>query len=189
MIENSFVYLLAFQLFRSVWPISFKVRILDRFQTGSYNCLSFASLILKLKKRICARNFPLVFEHISIEHDVRYTSSTMKNRVTPAFTLVYSFAYSILKMEAICSSGTLVTFQHSTRRYIPEDITLRNHRCQNLKSCIVYTTFLPFLYYHTNAFSLQFFIPMHNIQLWSGLINILRTLLIYTCTLSIYLLH
>jgi hypothetical protein len=34
-----------------------------------------------------------------------------------------------------------VDFQRTTRRYIPEDITLRNHRCENLKSYILLTYF------------------------------------------------
>jgi hypothetical protein len=31
-------------------------------------------------------------------------------------------------------SATSVDFQRTTRRYIPEDDTLHNHRCENLKS-------------------------------------------------------
>jgi hypothetical protein len=45
---------------------------------------------------------------------------------------------STLKMEAICSSETSVETQHTTRRHIPEDDTLHNHRCENLKSYIVF---------------------------------------------------
>jgi hypothetical protein len=37
-------------------------------------------------------------------------------------------------MEAICSSETSVDTHHTTRRYVPEDSTLHNHRCENLKS-------------------------------------------------------
>jgi hypothetical protein len=37
-------------------------------------------------------------------------------------------------MEAICCSETTVDFQRNTRRYIPEDGTRHNHRCENLKS-------------------------------------------------------
>jgi hypothetical protein len=37
-------------------------------------------------------------------------------------------------MEAICSSETSVEFQRTTRRYIPDDGTLHNHRCENLES-------------------------------------------------------
>jgi hypothetical protein len=37
-------------------------------------------------------------------------------------------------MEAICSYETSVDIQRTTRRYIPEDGTLYNHRCENLKS-------------------------------------------------------
>jgi hypothetical protein len=41
-----------------------------------------------------------------------------------------------LKMEALCSSETSVATQRTTRRHIPEDDTLHNHRCENLKSYI-----------------------------------------------------
>jgi hypothetical protein len=37
-------------------------------------------------------------------------------------------------MEAIYSSETSVATQRTTRRHIPEDDTLHNHRCENLKS-------------------------------------------------------
>jgi hypothetical protein len=37
-------------------------------------------------------------------------------------------------MEAVCSSETLVDFHRTTWHYIPEDNTLDNHRCENLKS-------------------------------------------------------
>jgi hypothetical protein len=52
-----------------------------------------------------------------------------------AFTQVCCLAYSsALKMEAISSSETSVDTQRTTRRYIPEDCTLHNHRCENLES-------------------------------------------------------
>jgi hypothetical protein len=37
-------------------------------------------------------------------------------------------------MEATYSSGTSVDFQRTTWRYISEDITFHNQRCENLKS-------------------------------------------------------
>jgi hypothetical protein len=40
---------------------------------------------------------------------------------------------STLKMEAICSFETSGETQRTTRRHIPEDDTLHNHRCENLK--------------------------------------------------------
>jgi hypothetical protein len=46
-----------------------------------------------------------------------------------AFTLVSS----TLKMEETCSSETSVDFQRTTWYYIPEDIILHNHLCENLK--------------------------------------------------------
>jgi hypothetical protein len=39
-------------------------------------------------------------------------------------------------MEAIRSSETSGATQRTTRRHIPEDDTLHNHRCENLKSYI-----------------------------------------------------
>jgi hypothetical protein len=51
------------------------------------------------------------------------------------YCLVYS---STLKMEAIYSSETSVDSQRTEGRYIPEDRTLHNYRCENLKSCILY---------------------------------------------------
>jgi hypothetical protein len=44
------------------------------------------------------------------------------------------------KMGAIWSSETSVDTQRTTRRYIPEDGTLHNHRCENLKSHISFRT-------------------------------------------------
>jgi hypothetical protein len=41
---------------------------------------------------------------------------------------------SNLRMEAICSAENSVDFQRATWHYIPEDRTLRNHRCENLES-------------------------------------------------------
>jgi hypothetical protein len=40
-------------------------------------------------------------------------------------------------MEAICSFERSVDFQRTTRRYIPEDSTLHNDSCENLKSYII----------------------------------------------------
>jgi hypothetical protein len=49
--------------------------------------------------------------------------------------LAASLNYSTtLKMEAIRSSETSGTTQRTTRRHIPEEDTLQNHRCENLKS-------------------------------------------------------
>jgi hypothetical protein len=38
-------------------------------------------------------------------------------------------------MESTCSSETSVDFQRTTWRYIPDDRTLHDHRCDNLKFC------------------------------------------------------
>jgi hypothetical protein len=47
----------------------------------------------------------------------------------PAFTVVSCSAYSTMKMEAICSSKTLVDIQRTTLHYIPEDSTLQVSLC------------------------------------------------------------
>jgi hypothetical protein len=40
-------------------------------------------------------------------------------------------------MEAMCSSETSVETQQTKRRHFPEDDTLHNHSCENLKSYII----------------------------------------------------
>jgi hypothetical protein len=49
--------------------------------------------------------------------------------VPSAFTLVSCLTYSTLKIEAICSSETLVDFQQTAQRYNPEDSTLHTLPC------------------------------------------------------------
>jgi hypothetical protein len=41
-------------------------------------------------------------------------------------------------MEATCSYETSVDTQRTTRRYIPEDGALHNHRCEILKFYIIF---------------------------------------------------
>jgi hypothetical protein len=48
--------------------------------------------------------------------------------------LISCLSYSsTLKMEETYSSETSVVFQRTTRRYIPEDRTPHNDRCENLR--------------------------------------------------------
>jgi hypothetical protein len=64
--------------------------------------------------------------------------TSVKAVIATCFYAGSCLAYSsTLKMVAICSSETSVDFQRSTRRYIPEDSTLHNHRCENLKSYFI----------------------------------------------------
>jgi hypothetical protein len=61
----------------------------------------------------------------------------LQGLLATCWMLVSCLSYSsTLKMEATCSPGTSVDFQRASRRHIPEDRTLHNHRCQNLKSYI-----------------------------------------------------
>jgi hypothetical protein len=57
----------------------------------------------------------------------------------PAFMLVSCSVYSMtLTKEAICSSETSIDFKRATWCYIPEDSTLHNQHCENLKSYIYF---------------------------------------------------
>jgi hypothetical protein len=64
---------------------------------------------------------------------------------------------STLKTEAIGSSETSVATQRTTQCHIPEDDTLHNHRCENLKSYITGTVacnkFTTFPYYEQRHYS------------------------------------
>jgi hypothetical protein len=58
-----------------------------------------------------------------------------RNKLAPTFMLVSILAYSsALKLEATCSSKTLVGFHRNIRPYILEHCTLYKHRCENPKS-------------------------------------------------------
>jgi hypothetical protein len=49
--------------------------------------------------------------------------------------------FSTLKMKMICSSETSIDTQWTTRSYIPEDGTLHNHCCENLRSYVIWEHF------------------------------------------------
>jgi hypothetical protein len=58
--------------------------------------------------------------------------------------LISCLAYSsTLKMEATCYSEILIDVQPSTQRNIPEEKSLYNHRCGNLKYVLLHT----YIYY------------------------------------------
>jgi hypothetical protein len=88
----------------------------------------------------------------------------------PDFTLVSCSVYSsTLKMEATWSSEASVGFQRTSRHYIPEDRTLHNHRCENLKSYIS-SSVLPFMF----SFLFQFRIYSWSCESYSHLVGFLR---------------
>jgi hypothetical protein len=47
------------------------------------------------------------------------------------FLAWFTSIFRVLKMETTCSSETSLAFQRTTRRHVPEDIHLHNHRCEN----------------------------------------------------------
>jgi hypothetical protein len=57
-----------------------------------------------------------------------------ENNVCFHASCLLNLYFSNLKMEATCSSETSVDTQRTTRSYIPEDGTLHNDRCEDLKS-------------------------------------------------------
>jgi hypothetical protein len=61
------------------------------------------------------------------------TNSAIISRTVEGQLICYE-TYSTLKMEAIFFSETLIYFQRTTRRYVPEDSTLHNHLCENRTS-------------------------------------------------------
>jgi hypothetical protein len=65
--------------------------------------------------------------------DITQCSPLCVNRRFGGSWFLAQLIFSTLKMEAICSSKMSVETQRTTRRYIPEDDTLHNHRCENLK--------------------------------------------------------
>jgi hypothetical protein len=72
-------------------------------------------------------------------HNSSYTFSKNQqlSRWQGAYLLVLTeIISSTLKMEAIFSSETSVATEQITRRQIPEDDTLHNHRCESLKSYV-----------------------------------------------------
>jgi hypothetical protein len=101
-------------------------------------------------------------EHEETEIYLQEEYLLMGYGLPPAFTLVSCLAYSILKKEMICSSETSVNFQRTTQRYIPEDRTLRNQCCENLKSYKLseVSVSVPLLYREL-VFKLAGFSPFH----------------------------
>jgi hypothetical protein len=73
---------------------------------------------------------------------VMYSCFILMTLLPPTCLLVLAKIISLtVKMEGISSSETSVTSQQTTRRHIPEEPTLHNHCCENLKSYIVHTKF------------------------------------------------
>jgi hypothetical protein len=71
------------------------------------------------------------------------TSPFCRAVIANCFMLVSCSPYfSTPKMEATCSSETSVEFHRITRRYIPGDKILHNHRCDNLKSYVLFSVFI-----------------------------------------------
>jgi hypothetical protein len=76
---------------------------------------------------------------VSIFRVEEYAKQEKRDELIACFMPVSSLAYfSAPKMEATVSSETSFDFQQMTRRYSPENRTLSNYRCENLRSCPVW---------------------------------------------------
>jgi hypothetical protein len=70
--------------------------------------------------------------------EIHNKQSARRDLFAACFMLTPMLAYSsTLKMKTICSSSTSVDFHRTVRRFITEDRTLLNHRCDSLKSNMV----------------------------------------------------
>jgi hypothetical protein len=83
----------------------------------------------------CARHFGRTYRlHLQGRRN-RFSKSVNKHVASRMFAEPIS---STLKMEAISSSEKSGATQRTTRRHIPDDNTLHSHRCENLKSYILF---------------------------------------------------
>jgi hypothetical protein len=98
-------------------------------------------------------HFPLPFCFLHIN---QFSGSQFILLATCLLAGLAEIISSTLKMEAICSSETSVASQQTTRRHIPEDDTLHNNRCENLKS------------YMFHSFTLRTMLRCFNVQIRSG---------------------
>jgi hypothetical protein len=93
-----------------------------------------------LKSRIPDSEYPRLELSIFLRHvDLKWIVRDLcKAYVIPCEANLQkkSRTHSTLKIEVTCFSETSVNFQRTTRRYIPEDSTLHNYRCENLKSYV-----------------------------------------------------
>jgi hypothetical protein len=69
---------------------------------------------------------------------VRWVSTDVSEEHIASIFKVEGPVSSTLKIEAICFSEASVETQGTTRRHIPEYYTLHNHRCEDLKSYILF---------------------------------------------------
>jgi hypothetical protein len=65
-------------------------------------------------------------------HCIRYSHTFYKNNT---YHKQNPWSSSTLKMEAVCSSKTLVNYNHTRWHYILGNGTLHSHCCDNLKCC------------------------------------------------------
>jgi hypothetical protein len=128
-----------------IWPALTSSGRYDRGNPGLIFCASVLCIMcLKLTYNSDMGEIPQqIWVKFGIKYLTRIGTKTwwvnliFQTLLATCFKLVSCFAYSsALKREAACSSEMSVDFRRTTRHYIPEDRALRNHRCENFKSCI-----------------------------------------------------
>jgi hypothetical protein len=116
---------------------SVKIRMNISDWKGNLNCLYHVTLVSQRSHFIWRlRSFflPLIISKALNYNEKLFVISEVH---IGRSVLFYRSLFSTLKMEAICSSETSVATQETTWRHIPEDDTLHNQRCENLKSYIL----------------------------------------------------
>jgi hypothetical protein len=101
--------------------------------------------------RLCLRHFirkchPYLYVNpsVNVTPELGLDTSKLARVLLPTcFTLVSCLTYSTLKMEANFHSKRRLT-QQATQRYVPEDKTVHNHRCENFQSYTITVNILKF---------------------------------------------
>jgi hypothetical protein len=129
------------ELTRNCEPVAFCRAAIDNKDREGETCISLSSggLHIRTEKK-CLLGFNAVKSvesHPTFRRNMSPPSSRSKNKLSSARCLLHSGFFQVLfrrKDESDMFLQNVVDFQRTSWHNIPEDITLRNHRCHGLKS-------------------------------------------------------
>jgi hypothetical protein len=120
---------------------------------------------------------------LKVNRRFRGTWKQVESRAGPACHLLSRWSLvrvilSTMKMEAAYTSKTSVDFQRTARRYIPEDRTLYNHCCENLRSymncvCLRRYSFVRRIFGSKRNIITGCWRRMHNDEVYCSLLGVL----------------
>jgi hypothetical protein len=151
--------LYTYEVPRPVWQLhrqkraSSKASYIDLDIVSTAACLMIATTAELMR---CFSSLSFLFSGVSLSSQIWLSRIRTKNSIfhlkcyllgynairpwlclSHVFTLVSCLHFlSTLKTEATYSFATSVDFQRARRHYFPEDRTVRNHRCEHLRSYI-----------------------------------------------------